>query len=145
MSLSSVLPEGPGLLPYWLLTVALTGIGNSIQSYSTLHYTQRIYNGQSSDTGKPASETSSVTPLSARTFGTWSFVSSLVRFYCAYDITNKPLYDLAMWTCVTGMIHFGLEWSVFKSGRIGVPLLSPVVVAGATFAWMFTQRETYLG
>ncbi|KAI9662980.1 MAG: ergosterol biosynthesis protein [Bathelium mastoideum] len=140
---SSMLPEG--LLPKWLLIVAVIGIGNSFQSYSTLHYTQRIYNGQNTNSKGPASETSPATPLSARTFGTWSFVSSLVRLYSAYDISNKSLYTLAMWTCVVGMVHFGLEWLVYKTGRLGVPLLAPFVVAGGTLTWMITEKNTYFG
>ena len=37
------LPQGPGLLPGWILIVALTAVFNSAQAYATTKLTRRLY------------------------------------------------------------------------------------------------------
>lgn len=59
-----VLPEG--YLPKWLLFISVVSIFNSIQTYiSGLTLTRKVYSKKPEQTTK----------LSARTFGTWTFIS----------------------------------------------------------------------
>lgn len=67
-------------------------MGNSVQAYVTLKYTSEVYSGPTPDSPSPA------TALSGRTFGTWTFLVSLVRLYAAFHINEKHWYELAMWT-----------------------------------------------
>ncbi|CAO2652901.1 Nn.00g023120.m01.CDS01 [Neocucurbitaria sp. VM-36] len=141
-TLLSYLPPAEGLLPKWLLLVAVISIGNSIQAYSTLHFTARVYNPSPID--PPPQTPKHVTALSSRTFGTWTFLTSLVRLYAAYNITNGAFYQLAMWTYVIAWGHFVSEWFVFKTTRWGKPLAGPLIVANTSLIWMFLQWGYYV-
>ncbi|PSN69172.1 ergosterol biosynthesis protein-like protein [Corynespora cassiicola Philippines] len=157
-ALTSYLPEQEGLLPKWLLLVSIISIGNSIQCYSTLHFTQRLYNG-SATTMAPANvpartiktpsqgspeAPSQVTPLSSRTFGTWTALTGLVRLYAAYNLDNEAMYRLAIWTYGVAWIHFMSEWLVFKTTKWATPLAGPVIIATSSLVWMWLQWDFYV-
>jgi hypothetical protein len=115
---------------------------NSVQAYSTLYYTTRVYNPTPVDppVGRPAH----VTWLSSRTFGTWTFLTALVRFYAAYNIDNPAMYQLALWTYAVAWAHFMSEWWVYGTTRWGKPLMGPVIVATSSLVWMWTQWGFYV-
>ncbi|KAH0155109.1 hypothetical protein KCU86_g20753, partial [Aureobasidium melanogenum] len=98
-SLLEYLPPAEGLLPKWIFFISIVSLGNSIQAYLSLGPTQKVYCGSKTvPAGVPAStvpSTSPVTPLSARTFGTWTAITAIVRLYAAYNINSKPMYELA--------------------------------------------------
>jgi hypothetical protein len=163
-SLLSYLPQHDGILPKWLLfvsscrrtlkylkmltsfplQVSLVSVLNSAQAYSTLHYTQRVYSGSSSLPKTPASTASPVTPLSARTFGTWTFISSVIRLYAAYHISNPQVYQLALWTYGIAWAHFMSEWWVFGTTKWGAGLAGPVFVSTGSLIWMGLQWGYYV-
>jgi hypothetical protein len=64
-------------------------VGNSIQAYTTLHFTSRVYNPTPID--PPPTTPKHVTALSSRTFGTWTFMAAVIRLYAAYNITNPAV------------------------------------------------------
>lgn len=150
--MTSYLPQNEGLLQHWLLFVnesqsvppldfflthrqlSIVSIGNSVQSYLTTSYTRRIYS---------APETT-VTPLHARTFGTYTTLASIIRLYAAYNITDPALYQLAMWTYVVAMGHFLSEWFVFRTARWGKGLGGPVVISITGLVWMVLQWGEYV-
>ncbi|ORY09541.1 Erg28 protein [Clohesyomyces aquaticus] len=153
---SSYLPPVEGLLPKWLLLVSVISVANSVQAYATLTYTQRVYNHPAppspsapsstpSQTLKPTESANPVTPLSARTFGTWTFLSSVIRLYAAYNISDPLIYQLALWTYGIAWAHFMSEWWVFGTARWGAGLAGPVCVASGSLVWMWAQKEYYLG
>ncbi|KAF3924730.1 hypothetical protein AA313_de0208314 [Arthrobotrys entomopaga] len=102
-SLLSYLPQTPGLLPKFLLFVSIVSVANSFQCYATLKFTKRVYSG------KPFE----VNGLSSRTFGTWTLLAALIRFYAAYNINNGPVYDICIGTFALAGWHFGTEWLYF--------------------------------
>lgn len=160
--LLSCLPPAPGLLPKWLLLVrpppipssplpplhptnelttpqlAAVSIGNSAQSYLTLSYTRRVYNN-------PTPSASQATPLSSRTFGTWTLLASIVRAYAAYHIDERAWYELAMLTYAVAAWHFGTEWLVFRTANMGEGLVGPMVVSLVSLGWMWVQWDGYVG
>ena len=111
---------------------------------------------QSSTNSKPAlpdgipaktvrtESTSPVTPLSARTFGTWTALSSIMRLYAAYNIQEKVVYEMCMWTFGIAFMHFFSEWLVFGTAKWGRGLAGPVAVATGTGAWMMLQWSWYV-
>ncbi|KAF2714232.1 transmembrane domain-containing protein [Pleomassaria siparia CBS 279.74] len=153
------LPASEGLLPKWLLMVSIISIANSIQSYTTLHYTRRIYTPPSASnppSGIPprtlktpslsSPETpSQVTPLSSRTFGTWTLLTSIVRLYAAYNINEPVMYELAICTYGVAWLHFMSEWWVFGTTKWGTPLAGPVFVSTGSLVWMWLQKDFYVG
>lgn len=152
--MSSYLPQHEGLLPPWLLLVAVTAVGNAVQAYTTLSYTTRLYSGPLPSKGAPSklaptwsqpiTTNSPATPLAGRLFGTWSFMAGVIRFYAAYDISNPVMYQLALWTYIIGFFHFGSELVAFKTARFWTPVLAPMAVAGASLVWMLTQWSYYV-
>ena len=75
---------------------SIVSIGNSAECYGTMKLPHQIYNASPEN---PALKTiprndvshSTVTLLSARTFGPWTFITSVVRFYAAYNIDNPAM------------------------------------------------------
>ena len=125
----------------------MVSIANSVQSYVSLKGTQEVYAGSAatinSKTGKE--QTSPVTPLSARTFGTWTAISSIVRLYAAYHVGDPTIYEICMWTFGIAFMHFMSEWLVFGTARWSRGLAGPVFVATGTLTWMVVQRNAYVG
>jgi len=124
-------------------------IGNSAQCYTTLKLPRQIYNADPEKPGLKASPKndvlrSTVTPLSARTFGTWTFVTSVVRFYAAYNIDNPAMYKVAFATCLIASGHFFSEWLLFKTARWNPSIASPLAVSTGTLFWMLYQWRWYL-
>ncbi|KAF7176864.1 hypothetical protein CNMCM7691_004148 [Aspergillus felis] len=137
-SLLSYLPPFEGLLPKWLVLVSVVSAINSLEAYRSDNYAATLYNGRTADSR------SSVCPLSSRTFGTWTFLSAVVRMYAAYHITTPAVYDLAIWTFGIALVHFIGEWLVFGTAQLKGRFVSPLIVASSTLTWMLTQREAYL-
>ena len=135
MSLSAYLPQSPGYLPYWLLLISSLALGNCAQAYLTLHFTTQVYNGPSSTPSK-TNPSPQVTPLQSRTMGTWTLLSSLIRIYAAYNITNPPVYEIALLSYVVAWGHFMSEWLVFGTASWGRGLAGPVIVANVSLPWM---------
>ncbi|MCJ1411107.1 ergosterol biosynthesis protein [Ptychographa xylographoides] len=147
--MASYLPAYGGILPYWLLIVSAISVGNTIQTFTSIHFTKRVYSGCTNGLRQPGSKTPPatnypVTPLHARTFGVWSLVTCIVRIYAAYNISNPALYQLTLWTYIVGIAHFTSEWLVFGTAEWGMPLASPVVVAGGSLIWMLAQWGYYI-
>ncbi|KAL2193634.1 hypothetical protein P885DRAFT_72023 [Corynascus similis CBS 632.67] len=169
--LQEFLPSGEkGLLPYYLFVVSVVSVGNSLQNYVTLHYTRRIYNGRfvanhslppatdnfnpedSTAIVKPASSTGKdsekakdqVSPLAARLFGTWTFLAGLIRFYASYELENRALYQLAIWTHVIAAVHFTSEMLVLKTVRFSGPQAFPFLAAYGGSLWMILQYNHYV-
>ncbi|BGP17152.1 ergosterol biosynthesis protein [Rhodosporidiobolus nylandii] len=95
---------------------------NSVQTFLTTSLTRRVYSRSAG----------SVNPLQARTFGVWTLMSALVRIYAAYNISSKPMYDLALASYVLALGHFASEFLVFRTaGLVGVA--SPFIVAKYDF------------
>ena len=160
--LTSYLPPHAGLLPKWLLFVShsnepypipallmsqqisVVSLGNSVQAYLSLAGTREVYAGstQAASSGKKAG--SPVTELSARTFGTWTALSSIIRLYAAYNISDPIVYQLALWTFGLAFGHFASEWLVFGTARWGRGLAGPVFVATGSLTWMLTQWTSYV-
>ncbi|CAK9440392.1 uncharacterized protein LODBEIA_P44920 [Lodderomyces beijingensis] len=136
IGIESVLPyTRGGKLPYWLLFISIVSIFNSFQSYNhDLSLTKQVYNN------KPQQ----VTNLSARTFGTWTLITSLVRLYGAYNITSAPVYQLTQLTFVVAAWHFGSEWLVFGTTKLGKGLAGPLVVSSVSLVWMWQVRNFYV-
>lgn len=125
-----------GLLPKWLLFVSAVSVFNSAQCYlGGPDLTRRVYPRQPDQ----------VTSLSVRTFGTWTFLSCVIRMYAALNITNSQVYDLAIASYLIAGFHFVSEWLVFHTTdtRKGSGLYGPLVVASLSATWMLTQRSFY--
>ena len=139
-SFRSILPatRSGGFLPHWLLFISVVSLFNSLQTYGRdLSLTRRVYESS------PPTE---VTHLSARTFGTWTFITAIVRLYGAYNIIqNKAVYELCMWTFVVAGIHFISEWLYFHNCKLGKGLLGPLVVSSLSLVWMYSTKSFYLG
>ncbi|KXN91730.1 Ergosterol biosynthetic protein 28 [Leucoagaricus sp. SymC.cos] len=123
------------LLGKWQLIVASAAVFNTIQNFTTLKLTRRIYDNVPS---------ASVTALQARTFAVWTLTSAVVRFYAAYHIHEKVIYDMALFTYLIAFGHFSTELFIFRTARINVGVLSPVIVSTTSLIWMLNQYDFYV-
>lgn len=89
------------------IQVSAVAMFNSIQNYTTIALTQRVYSKRPQD----------VNTLSSRTFGTWTFLSAIVRCYAAYNIANQGVYDICIWSYLIAGAHFVSEWLIFGTAR----------------------------
>ncbi|KAF7189325.1 Ergosterol biosynthetic protein 28 [Pseudocercospora fuligena] len=148
-SLSSYLPPSDGFLPKWLLFIAVVSIGNSVQCYISTAGSREVYAGKSPlkamKESSKGTDLSPVNELSARTFGTWTALSSIIRLYAAYNIHDPLIYQLALWSYVVAFAHFFSEWLVFGSARWNRGFASPVFVSTFTISWMLSQWSYYVG
>jgi len=123
----------------------------------TLSFTSRIYSENPALTkSSPKPSTSfnayphplaphtTITPLSARLFGTWTLIQSIVRLYAAYNISNPQIYQMAFLTYLVAFAHFMSEWWVFRTAKWGAPMAGPVFVSTGTLAWMVWGWGTYV-
>ncbi|OAP59796.1 hypothetical protein AYL99_04798 [Fonsecaea erecta] len=147
--MASFLPQSEGYLPLYILFVGVTAIGNAIQCYNTLSYTRRLYPGQPSATTQSKDKTSPggsspATPLSSRTFGTWTAAVGIVRIFAAYHINEASWFQMQMLTNVVGLVHFSLEAFVYKTCSPSGPWLAPVTVALIGLVWSTLQYGFYV-
>lgn len=143
--INAYLPSHDGLLPRWILFVSIVSVVNSFQAYTSIYYTSRVYNGSSRNSIQNLRNKSPVTPLSARTFGTWTLIQSLVRLYAAYHISEPAFYQLAFCTYAVAFGHFFSEWQIYHTTSWGSGLAGPVFVSTGTMLWMILQRSYYIG
>ncbi|KAJ8589015.1 Erg28-like protein [Rhizopogon salebrosus TDB-379] len=129
------LPKSDGLLATWQLIVATMAVFNTIQNFATLKLTRRLY------TGVPSS---SITGLQARTFAVWTLTSAVIRGYAAYNINNKTIYDMALLSYLIAFGHFTSEICIFRTAKINLPVLSPVIVSTTSLVWMIRQYDFYV-
>jgi len=127
------LPQGHGWLPLWQLFVASLAIFNSVQNLFVLSLTRRVYSR------KPEQ----VTPLQARAFAAWTLTSAVVRLYCAYNMDNKILYDITIWTYIIALAHFVSEIFLYRTAAISVGALPSCIIASTSLTWMVSQYRFY--
>lgn len=121
---------------------------NSLQCYISPSYASQLYNASQNSDGdnhNNANNTnnSAATPLSSRTFGTWTFLSAIIRMYAAYHIYDPLVYDIARWTYGIALLHFVSEWLVFGTARAQGRFLGPLIVASTSLGWMTLQKGWY--
>ncbi len=125
--------------------VSVVSLFNTAQCYSTLHFCRRIYSEDPTAQNKsPEKPSSQVTALSARTFGTWTLLTAIVRLFAAYNLNNPAFFALGFCTYLVALLHFFSEWLVFGTAKWGAPLMGPAFVSTGTLTWMILQKGFYL-
>lgn len=132
--LKSLVPQVPGLLPKWIYFISVVSIFNSVQTYiGGTELTKKVYELQPEQ----------VTALSARTFGTWTLFSAVIRCYGAFNLTNPHVYNITLTSFLIAIAHFSTEWFVYKTCKFGKGLLGPLIVSTSSIYWMLQQRDYY--
>ncbi|KAL4064516.1 hypothetical protein J3A83DRAFT_4361003 [Scleroderma citrinum] len=129
------MPKGDGLLPKWQLLVAVMALFNTIQNFTTLKLTRKLY------MRVPPNH---VTALQARTFAVWTLTSAVVRAYAAYHIQDKTIYDIALFTYLIAFGHFSSEILIFRTARLDSAAISPVIVSTVSLLWMLRHYDFYV-
>ncbi|CAH6719603.1 ergosterol biosynthetic protein 28 [[Candida] jaroonii] len=133
MVFETLLPLSKGYLPSWLFFISTLSVFNSVQTYFSMDLSKKVY-----------SNSKDITPLSVRTFGTWTFITSIVRLYGSWYTTTQPVYDLCLWSFIVASGHFNLEWLVYKNCKFDKGLMGPFIVSTVSIIWMISQRDFYL-
>jgi len=67
-----------------------------------------------------------------------------VRLYAAYNLDVAPIYDMAIWTYVIALAHFGSEMLVYKTMDFELPQFFPFAVSTGTLICMPLVRSSYV-
>ncbi|KAH8654971.1 ergosterol biosynthesis protein [Tricladium varicosporioides] len=134
--MNSLLPQHSGGLPYWLLLTSAASLFNTIVCFTSNELGRRLYQGPTA--------TDQSTPLSARLFGTWTFLACVIRTYAAYQIESKDIFVIALWTYAIALTHFCTECWVYRTMKMGKELLPSFAIALGTMLWMLVQWEYYV-
>ncbi|EGV66200.1 hypothetical protein CANTEDRAFT_112697 [Yamadazyma tenuis ATCC 10573] len=139
IGLQSILPVSTpngGYLPHWLFFISVVSIFNSVQAYFSTDLSKKVYSNASP---------SEISPLGVRTFGTWTFITSIVRLYGSwYLVGNKQIFELCFWSFFVAFTHFNLEWLVYKNCKFDKGLAGPFLVSTISMIWMLSQKDFYL-
>lgn len=162
--MSAYLPQHSGLLPYYLLFVGrplrYPALSESLSNLQFLRDTVLIitqtsvaafvhsgvcYVSEPSTSLKQFSGPQHPPPtrLLAHTYGVKNIYTGLIRAYAAYNITSRPLYDLATYTYVGVLFLFITELAIWKTVRMREAAF-PFVNAGVGLVWLIAQRKWYL-
>lgn len=115
------------VLRSWLVMVSVIAMGNTVQSFRDHSFlSEKLY------TGSPEF----VNGLQARTFGIWTLLSSIIRFFCAVDIQNRTLYHITLWTFVLALGHFLSEAFIYKTAPLTIGVMAPLLVASFSIVGM---------
>lgn len=82
--------------------------------------------------------------MSARTFGTWTIISAVIRYVAAHHLNDPNVWNLVFASYAVAFFHFLSEWFVYKTAKFGKGLLGPLVVSTASLAWLWSTRDYYL-
>ncbi|KAI8907467.1 hypothetical protein DFJ77DRAFT_475582 [Powellomyces hirtus] len=131
--MEAFIPEGA--LPKFLLFVGTMAFYNGVQSFvPSMRVTSRIYE-----------KTTEATPLMSRMMGLWTITSGIVRVYTAWNITNKALYTVAMWTFVLAGFSFYTEVFLYKTAKISSPGVWPaMLISPISLFWMWNSYSQYI-
>eukprot|EP00899_Mesostigma_viride_P022829 jgi/Mesvir1/3730/Mv15006-RA.1 len=69
-----------------------------------------------------------VTDVHARTFATWTMVTCVLCLYTVYENVAGGVYKVTMFSFVAALVHFLLEFLVYKTMTLKT-FLSPAIVA----------------
>lgn len=76
---------------------------------------------------------SEVNGLMARVFGVWTLLASVLRVWCAMDMSNKDVYNLTLFSFVLAFLHFASEIFIYKTAAsfsMGVAI--PFIISGGS-------------
>lgn len=85
-----------------------------------------------------------MTNLSARTFGCWTLLSGLVRFYAAYNTSNPEIYALAISAYGAILAHYFSELLIFRTMRLDPVFALSAGIDLIGLVWMYSQWDWYV-
>ena len=111
--------------------ISLVSIGNTIQAHATTGNTAQVH----------ANSSTQINPLASRIFGTWTFLSAVIRIYAAYNISSPQMYQIAIFAYSAAWVHFMSEWLIFGSAKLGRGLVGPLCISIGNLMWMLGQYD----
>ncbi|KAJ2888380.1 ergosterol biosynthesis protein [Coemansia aciculifera] len=127
------LPEGG--LPKFIWLSAAFSVFNTVQCLvAPLGMTRKIYSQQPDQ----------VTPLTSHVFAAWTALSAVLRYKCAFNMSNALVYDITFWSYVIAGSHFVLEIVAFKTAKFPGAVISTFCVAITSILWMIHDRDVYI-
>ncbi|XP_030855385.1 probable ergosterol biosynthetic protein 28 [Strongylocentrotus purpuratus] len=115
------------VLRFWIFLVGFMAVGTAMQAFmessflATRMYTQ-------------AQEM--VNAVLGRLFGTWTLLAGAVRMMCSYDIRNRAVYDLTLFSFILAFLHFATEYLLFQTVELSFGVVSPLVISGVSIVMM---------
>ncbi|XP_071080899.1 ergosterol biosynthetic protein 28 homolog [Haliotis cracherodii] len=114
-------------LSIWIGFVSLMAFGNTIQCFVDHSFLySRLYTVSESN----------VNGLVARLFGIWTLISAALRLSCAFDIYNKAVYNLTLFSFLVVFVHYVAEILIYNTVELCVGVTAPFIVSFISIAFM---------
>ncbi|KNC99028.1 uncharacterized protein SPPG_05977 [Spizellomyces punctatus DAOM BR117] len=126
----------PSALQKYLLFVGTLAFYNGAQCFfPKMRVTSRIYSEKKGE----------ATALMSRMMGLWTITSGLVRVYAAWNIHDRVLYNLTMYTFGLALFSFTTEVFVYKTAKISSPGVWPaLLISPISLAWMWNSYADFV-
>ncbi|XP_071495633.1 ergosterol biosynthetic protein 28 homolog [Diadema antillarum] len=122
------------VLRFWIAMVGFMAVGNAMQCFMESSFLATRMYTQAQDM---------VNAILGRLFGTWTLLAGAVRMMCAYDIRNRAVYDLTLFSFILAFLHFATEFLVFETVELSFGVIAPLVISG-TSIFMMCQGYMYV-
>ncbi|XP_033736223.1 probable ergosterol biosynthetic protein 28 [Pecten maximus] len=103
-----------------IAVVALMTFGNALQCFVDPSFLKnRLYTNVNDDRG-----------LTSRIVGIWTLTTAILRFSCAIDIYNKPIFGLTILSFFAGFVHYIAEIFHYRTTNLIPSSLIQIIVSG---------------
>ncbi|KAL2160755.1 hypothetical protein VTH06DRAFT_952 [Thermothelomyces fergusii] len=123
-----------GYLPYFLLFESVAAAIHTVVCYVS---PPAVSLKQFSGPKRPPP-----TLLLAHVYGIKNLYTALIRGYAAYHISNRPVYDLAMFSFAGVLALYVGEFAIWKTAAWR-EVRFPFILSGTSLVWMLAQRSWY--
>ncbi|XP_060070904.1 ergosterol biosynthetic protein 28 homolog [Ylistrum balloti] len=119
-----------------IAVVALMTFGNALQCFVDPSFLKnRLYTNAKDDRG-----------LTSRIVGVWTLITAILRFICAIDIYNKPIFGLTLLSFFVGLVHILAEIFHYRTTDLMPSSLIQITVSGISiiglgFGYLFLDKS----
>ncbi|RUS81750.1 hypothetical protein EGW08_010504 [Elysia chlorotica] len=121
-------PSIVNLLRIWIGLIGMVAVGSTIRCFIAPNYAYEMIF---------SIDQNNVSALTSRLFGVWTFLSGVVRVMCAFDLHNRSLYHLTLFTFVLALVYFVSEVFIYKTAKLeSAGILAPLLISSSTIVLM---------
>ncbi|KAK8080269.1 hypothetical protein PG997_008087 [Apiospora hydei] len=152
-AIAAYLPAGDkGYLPYYMFTLSLIAVGNSLQNYMTLHFSRRFYNGRFVPNKALPPKTAAFDPEDS--------TAKLLPVAADYDTTAGPAKGKAAsvdqvtplaarlfgtYTLISAIVRLYASYHLHLEPVYMMAMSTYLVALGHFFAEYFVYKTYYMG
>ena len=79
-----------------------------------------------------------ITGVAARSFAVWTLLTCSCCIFAAFNLNNRPIYLLTLWSFIVALLYFILEFYLYKTVNFQ-GALSPFLIASFSIYFMLNN------